>query len=141
MGVEGVQYRRVERYLSELHIPIQMHPGADPREKTLSFHRPLQSYAKALASAGFAIARIEEWNSHKKSQPGPHAKAEDLARKEIPLFLLLEAKKIRYREDEPNETRRKNSAIRRVQIATERAYKIKTGQLKEEERRGGQHRN
>jgi len=93
-NTKGVQYRRVERYLSELHIPIQMHPGADPREKTLSFHRPLQSYAKALASAGFAIARIEEWNSHKKSQPGPHAKAEDLARKEIPLFLLIEAKKV-----------------------------------------------
>ena len=93
-NTKGVQYRRVERDLSELHIPIQMHPGADPREKTLSFHRPLQSYAKALASAGFAIARIEEWNSHKKSQPGPHAKAEDLARKEIPLFLLIEAKKV-----------------------------------------------
>lgn len=54
---------------------------------------------------------------------------------------LLEAKKIRYREDEPNETRKKNSALRRVQIAEDRAYKIKTGQLKEEERRGGQRRS
>jgi ubiquinone/menaquinone biosynthesis C-methylase UbiE len=91
---KGVQYRRVERYLSELKIPIQMHPGAKPSEKTVSFHRPLQSYSKALASTGFAITRMEEWNSHKKSQPGPNAKAEDTARKEIPLFLLLEAKKI-----------------------------------------------
>lgn len=92
VGAKGVQYRRVERYLSELKIPIQMHPGANPGERTLTFHRPLQSYAKALASAGFAIARIEEWNSRKKSQPGPHAKAEDIGRKEIPLFMMMEAR-------------------------------------------------
>jgi hypothetical protein len=36
---------------------------------------------------------MEEWESHKKSQPGPRAKAEDQARKEIPLFLYLEAVK------------------------------------------------
>jgi ubiquinone/menaquinone biosynthesis C-methylase UbiE len=90
---EQAQYRRVDRYLSELKVPIQMHPGDRPSQHTLSFHRPLQYYFKALNKAGFAVSLMEEWNSHKKSQEGPRAKAEDLARKEIPLFLCLAAVK------------------------------------------------
>lgn len=90
----GVQYRRIDRYLSELKTKIQMHPGDKPSEYTLSFHRPLQFYFKALHKAGLAVSALEEWNSHKKSEPGPRAKAEDTSRKEIPLFMFLEAKNI-----------------------------------------------
>jgi len=89
----GIQYRRIDRYLSELKVPIQMHPGADPDRKTPSSHRPLQSYFKALHKSGFCVAGLEEWNSHRKSGSGPRARAEDVARKEIPLFLCLVAKK------------------------------------------------
>jgi len=88
------QYRRIDQYLSESKIDIQMHPGDKPEEKTISFHRPLQYYFKLLGKNGFAVDRLEEWNSNKKSQPGPRAKAEDKIRKEIPLFLYLEAIKI-----------------------------------------------
>jgi len=88
-----IQYRRVDEYLSESKAKIQMHPGDDPRDVTLSFHRPLQYYFKLFAKVGFTVARLEEWNSNHKSQPGPRAKAEDSARKEIPLFLYMEAKK------------------------------------------------
>lgn len=90
----GTQYRRVDRYLSEMTAKIEMHPGADKRIKTVSFHRPLQFYFKKFFKNGFAVARLEEWISHKKSQKGPRAIAEDRARKEIPLFLCLEARKI-----------------------------------------------
>jgi ubiquinone/menaquinone biosynthesis C-methylase UbiE len=90
----GVQYRRVDRYLSESRVEIIMHPGEKPREKTISFHRPLQVYAKALEKNGFMIARIEEWNSHRKSENGPCKDAEDRARKEFPLFLFIEARKL-----------------------------------------------
>lgn len=86
---EKKQYRRIDKYLSEAKIPIEMHPGDKPNETTLSFHRPLQFYAKALHKNGFSITGLEEWNSHRKSEPGPRAKAEDTARKEIPLFLSL----------------------------------------------------
>jgi ubiquinone/menaquinone biosynthesis C-methylase UbiE len=87
---EKLQYRRVERYLSELKVPIDMHPGQKSGGgQTLSFHRPLQSYFKALGKAGFGVVGMEEWNSHKKSEPGPRAVAEDRARKEIPLFLCF----------------------------------------------------
>jgi len=88
------QYRRIDQYLSESKIDIQMHPGDKPEEKTISFHRPLQYYFKLLGKNGFAVDRLEEWNSNKKSQPGPRAKAEDKIRKEIPIFMFLEAIKI-----------------------------------------------
>lgn len=87
------QYRRIDQYLSESKVKIQMHPGDDPDSHTLSFHRPLQFYFKTLKNNGFLVRNVEEWESHKKSQPGPRAKAEDKARKEIPLFLFLEAVK------------------------------------------------
>jgi ubiquinone/menaquinone biosynthesis C-methylase UbiE len=92
---EKVQYRRIDRYISELKVPIDMHPGQKSGGgQTLSFHRPLQSYFKALGKAGFGVVGMEEWNSHKKSEPGPRAVAEDRARKEIPLFLCLVCRKI-----------------------------------------------
>mgnify|MGYP003543043375 FL=1 len=88
-----VQYRRVDGYLSDTRSEMDMHPGISGSAKTLSFHRPLQYYFKALAKAGFAVDRLEEWISHKASDSGPRAKAENVARKEIPLFLYLSAKK------------------------------------------------
>jgi ubiquinone/menaquinone biosynthesis C-methylase UbiE len=92
-----VQYRRVDEYLSESHTDIDMSPGASDeknKEKTVSFHRPLQVYTKTLVKNGFLIGRLEEWNSNKKSEFGPRQKAEDKARKEIPLFMMIEAVKI-----------------------------------------------
>lgn len=89
------QYRRIDRYMSENKAIIDMNPGKPGTSETLSFHRPLQHYFKTLANAGFAIARLEEWCSHRKSEHGPRQTAEDRARREIPLFLFLEAMKIK----------------------------------------------
>ncbi len=88
-----IQYRRIDSYLSESKEKIQMHPGDKPSEYTFTFHRPLQFYFKGLVKAGFFVSGLEEWNSHKKSELGPRQKAEDKARKEIPLFLFLEGTK------------------------------------------------
>ncbi len=85
-----VQYRRIDRYLSESKIKIDMHPGQKSKEYTVSFHRPLQYYFKLLGNNGLAVSRLEEWISHKKSGKGPKREIEDAARKEIPLFLCLE---------------------------------------------------
>lgn len=88
----NVQFRRVDAYLSATKEKIDMTPGKKVnKEYTLSFHRSLQEYMKLLRAAGFAVTRLEEWISHKKSQPGPRSKAEDTARKEFPLFLAIEA--------------------------------------------------
>lgn len=87
-----LQYRRVDQYLSEAKIKIDMTPGQKTNKKfTISFHRPLQVYTKALVKNNFLISRIEEWESHRKSEKGPRQKAEDTARKEIPLFMCIEA--------------------------------------------------
>lgn len=88
-----VQYRLVEEYLSESKTSIEMHPGQLNSPQTISYHRPLQYYFKLLQKAGFAVERLEEWTSHKDSDSGPRAKAENDARKEFPLFLYLGAKK------------------------------------------------
>jgi ubiquinone/menaquinone biosynthesis C-methylase UbiE len=88
------QYRRIDQYLTEIKIPIAMHPGADPSEETVSFHRPLQYYMKLIGNTGFAVTRLEEWISHRISEQGPRRKEEDRMRKEIPLFMMLELKKL-----------------------------------------------
>lgn len=91
---EKKQYRRIESYLSESKIKIDMTPGSKGDKKfTVSFHRPLQVYVKALSKSGLAVTRLEEWESHKKSQSGPRQAAEDRARKEIPLFIAIETTK------------------------------------------------
>lgn len=87
-----VQYRRIDGYLSAAKIMVDMHPGKKEGPKTVSYHRSLQDFAKALAGAGFAITRLEEWTSHRASQKGPRQAAEDTARKEIPLFMALEVR-------------------------------------------------
>jgi len=92
--VKDVQYRRVDSYMSETKESILMNPGSSKPIYTLSFHRPLQTYFKQLEKAGFAVKRLEEWVSHKKSQKGPKEQAENKARHEIPLFMALVAVKL-----------------------------------------------
>ncbi len=91
-SIEDRQGRVVYQYQSESTIKIDMNPGSRTNKKyTISYHRPLQVFMKLLSKHGFALTRIEEWSSHKKSQAGPRAKAEDTARKEIPMFMCIEA--------------------------------------------------
>lgn len=90
--VAKLQYRKLDAYLSSKKITIDMHPGKKGKQSvTYSFHRSLQEYMKLLRSAGFAIVRLEEWISHRKSEKGPRAQAEDTSRKEFPLFMVIEA--------------------------------------------------
>lgn len=86
-----LQYRKIQTYLSPQKIPIHMHPGKN-KEVTYSYHFPLSSYVQFLANAQLAVTAFEEWCSDKKSE-GSKAKMEDRARREIPLFLAIVAKK------------------------------------------------
>ena len=88
-------YRGVDRYLTPLRIPIDMAPFKDRgRKTTWTYHRPLQTYVNGLAAAGLWTNALEEWPSHKSSQPGPKAKAENRARTEFPMFLALRAVRV-----------------------------------------------
>lgn len=88
---QKIQYRRIDSYLTESKVKIQMHPGENPKETTWSFHRPLQFYFKMLNKYNFYVSRLEEWSSNKTSEPGPRSQAEDKARREIPMFLFIES--------------------------------------------------
>jgi ubiquinone/menaquinone biosynthesis C-methylase UbiE len=90
----SAQYRRVDAYSSTLSIPILMHPGKANSESTTSFHRSLESLSRAGFAAGLAMTGLSEWHSHKESQPGPRARAENHARREFPLFLAMLWRKI-----------------------------------------------
>ncbi len=84
-----VQYRRIDRYMSNLEIPISTNPGKFQKsEITWSFHSPLSKLSQILFENGFLIEKIEEWVSEKKST-GPMAKMEDRARNEIPMFMAI----------------------------------------------------
>ncbi|MFA6006141.1 MAG: class I SAM-dependent methyltransferase [Candidatus Paceibacterota bacterium] len=88
------QVREVWRYYSEFSSSIIMNPGAKKdKQTTVSFHRPLASFIKAGAKAGFLLSNLEEWASNKESEPGPKAQLENIARKEIPLFMYLQLQK------------------------------------------------
>jgi hypothetical protein len=64
--------------LSAQKAELLVHPGKKGSEKTVSYHRSLQDFSKALFKAGFAVTRLEEWISHKQSQKGPRQQAEDV---------------------------------------------------------------
>ncbi len=88
-----IQYRRIDRYLTPLKIPIQTHPSQKQgSSQTWSFHHSLSDYSRWLKEAGFAIELIEEWCSDKKSS-GKAAAMENRSRKEFPLFLTLSARR------------------------------------------------
>jgi SAM-dependent methyltransferase len=91
---DGLQYRRIDEYLSSSRADIQVHPGGNPSQTTPSFHRPLQAYVNTLGSAGLWVDRLEEWTSHKTSPEGPRKQALDKSRKEIPMFLALRARAV-----------------------------------------------
>ncbi|MFK7884936.1 MAG: class I SAM-dependent methyltransferase, partial [Phycisphaerales bacterium] len=88
-----IQFRRVDRYMSERSSEIVMNPGEASSGKvaitTMTYHRPIGSYVTAFANAGLTVDALEEWVSDRSSQAGPRANAENLSRAEIPMFLAI----------------------------------------------------
>ena len=87
-----LEYRRVNKYMSDLKIPINMNPGKNSSEFTWSYHYPLHKISHFLRKEGFLIETIEEWTSDKESS-GKFAKMENRARSEFPLFMAILALK------------------------------------------------
>lgn len=88
--VKRIQFRRIDKYMSPMDIPINMNPSDRNSQITMSYHHPLSDYSKMLKEAGFVIDEIEEWTSDKESE-GSAAKMENRSRAEIPLFLAIKA--------------------------------------------------
>jgi ubiquinone/menaquinone biosynthesis C-methylase UbiE len=84
------QYRRIDRYMSPMEIPINMNPSDRNSAVTMSYHFPISFYSSILRDSGFLIETIEEWTSDKESE-GRTAKMENRSRSEFPLFLAIKA--------------------------------------------------
>lgn len=90
---QKIQYRRIDKYMSSMKIPIQAHPGKGKvSAQTVSFHHPFSLYSLWLKNAGFTIDLVEEWCSNKVSEGGA-AKMENRSRQEFPLFMAIVARK------------------------------------------------
>lgn len=81
-----LQYRRIDRYLTPLPIPMKTYPGQESGV-TISFHRPLHEYVNGLAACGLLVDRLEEIASNVTLKTNP-------ADSEIPLFMGLRARKV-----------------------------------------------
>lgn len=89
-----LEYRRINRYLTPLKIPINIHPGQANSPLTWSFHWPLSHLSQLMFENGFVIEKIDEWSSGKTSQ-GKASRMENRARLEFPLFMAILAKKVK----------------------------------------------
>lgn len=82
----GLQFRRIDRYLTPLPVPMKSHEQGT----TISFHRPLSEYINELGACGLLIDYLREVVTYKTG----NNKAESRAYAEIPLFLGLRARKL-----------------------------------------------
>jgi SAM-dependent methyltransferase len=87
-----LQYRRIDRYLSPLAVPMET-VGSPERFITVRFHRPLEHYVASLAEVGLLIDRLIEIPGQQTRPNGPRARAENFALQEIPMFLGLRARR------------------------------------------------
>lgn len=88
-----LQYRRVDRYLTPLPVPMKQHPGKESGV-TISFHRPLSEYINTLAACGLLVDHMDEIPLGDNSLKKNRTEAEKMADDEIPLFLVLRARKV-----------------------------------------------
>lgn len=84
-----LRYRRVDRYLTPLRIPLRP-PSSGQGAPAPSFHRPLNAYVNALAAGGLLVEAMREV----AGPAGGGSPAEQRAESEFPLFLALGARKI-----------------------------------------------
>ena len=91
----GHQSRIVHNYNTQREVKIWMNPSEEKKSAhTMTYHRPIAYYVNALANNNFAIESMGEWCSHKTSQAGPRARAENNARDEFPMFMAFKARKL-----------------------------------------------
>lgn len=86
-----LRFRRIDRYLTPLDVPMQEYSGGK-KGTTRSYHRPLQVYVDVLADAGFVIERLRELPAPIPPKSLQEKRADRLAREQIPMFLGIMAR-------------------------------------------------
>ncbi len=89
-------YRKVRRYRELFHEKIPWNTGDGTRAYTVSYHRPLNWYARVLRSKGMAITALEEPEPTRefveREQQG--GDLDGPGAQEVPLHLIIEAIKL-----------------------------------------------
>jgi ubiquinone/menaquinone biosynthesis C-methylase UbiE len=90
------QGRVVYKYKTAHSIKIDMNPGSSTNKQyTYTFHRSVEDYVNTFMKLGMLTRRVKEVYSDKKSDKNAKRKnEEDLARLEIPMFMIFEFVKI-----------------------------------------------
>jgi len=88
-----LRFRRVDRYLTPLPVPMKPYPGQD-NGVTRSFHRPLHHYINGLAACGLLVDHMRELAAYDDTSAYTQPRADNLSDREIPLFLALRARKL-----------------------------------------------
>src|SRR5690606_26912940 len=81
-----LQYRRIDRYLTPLSVPMKPYTGKQSGV-TISLHRPISVYVNQLVACGLLVDNLREITTHKVGK----TRAEQAANDEIPVFMGLRA--------------------------------------------------
>jgi SAM-dependent methyltransferase len=87
-----LQFRRVDRYLTPLAVPMKAY-GRNRKGATWSHHRPLEAYVDAMVEVGLLLESIREIPAPEDPNRGSRSRAERRANVEIPLFMGIRATK------------------------------------------------
>lgn len=88
----GLRYRRVDRYLAPLAVPMKAY-GGSRTGSTRTFHHPLATYINALAAHGLLVEAMRELPGPDSALRSGDAGADAAPNHDIPLFLGLRAAK------------------------------------------------
>ncbi|MBC6445040.1 MAG: class I SAM-dependent methyltransferase [Alphaproteobacteria bacterium GM202ARS2] len=91
-----LKFRRVDKYLSELDVPMQEYDGGR-QGVTRSYHRPLEAYVNTLFAHGLVTEELRETPAPPPKGTVQEPRIDRLAREDIPLFLGLRARKRQLR--------------------------------------------
>ena len=84
-----LRFRRVDRYLTRLDVPMKTFDKG--HRATRSYHRPLEAYINGLAANGMYVDRVQEIPVTGLNLHGELTRAERLSVREFPLFLGIRA--------------------------------------------------
>ena len=88
-----LQYRRVDRYLTPLAVPMKAY-GGGRKGTTRSHHRPLETYFNALSDCGLQVRVVKEIAAPDDPVGRARQSTERRANAEIPLFMAIAAVKV-----------------------------------------------
>ncbi len=89
-----MQYRKVDSYMTENLIPIEIHPSKGSTKTVFHHHFSLTLLTQWLSRHHFFIGEMAELISDKTSIGGKSA-MENRARKEFPLFLCIKCRSLK----------------------------------------------